>query len=159
MAKFYKVSKAFQATVSREDKTPVVDDHGNVKFMFQVENQGKEGWMSIQRKPGGTLEVGDYVYGIVDEWDNGKAKFVRQQVPDGVEYPADAPKRQATPSEGAAAVDSNGDFTQGIVSEITQDKLDYIIGMLEAVSEKLGAEATPSTTAPGSSPDLDDLDI
>lgn len=159
MAKFYKVSKAFQATVSKEDKTPVTDDHGNVKFMFQVENQGKEGWMSLQRKPGGTLEPGDYVYGIVDEWDNGKAKFVRQQVPDGVEYPADAPKRPATPAEGAAAVDAKEDFTQGVVSEITQDKLDYIIGLLEAISEVVGAPAAqPSTTAPGS-PDLDDLDI
>lgn len=156
MANFYKVTKAFQATVSREDKTPVTDDHGNIKFMFQVENQGKDGWMSLQRKPGGTLEPGDYVYGIVDEWDNGKAKFVRQQVPDGVEYPADAPRRPATP----AAVDAKEDFTQGIVSELTQDKLDYIIGLAEAIAEKLGAEAQPSTTAPGSgSPDLDDLDI
>ena len=155
MAKFYKVSKAFQATVSREDKTPVVDDHGNVKFMFQVENQGKEGWMSLQRKPGGTLEPGDYVYGIVDEWDNGKAKFVRQQVPDGVEYPADAPKRPATPSQPSGGED----FTSNLSTELAHDKLDYIIGMLEAVSEKLGAEAH-HPMAPGTgSPDLDDLDI
>lgn len=156
MAKFYKVSKAFQATVSKEDKTPATDEHGNVKFMFQVENQGKEGWMSIQRKPGGTLEPGDYVYGIVDEWDNGKAKFVRQQVPDGVEYPADAPKRPAAPSQPS----SSEDFTSNLSTELAHDKLDYIIGLLEAVAEKVNAEAQPSTTAPGSgSPDLDDLDI
>lgn len=156
MAKFYKVSKAFQATVSREDKTPVVDDHGNVKFMFQVENQGKEGWMSLQRKPGGTLEPGDYVYGIVDEWDNGKAKFVRQQVPDGVEYPADAPKRPVAPSQPSGGED----WTSNLSTELAHDKLDYIIGLAEAIADKLGAEAQPSTTAPSSgSPDLDDLDI
>ena len=153
MAKFYKVSKAFQATVSKEDKTPVTDEHGNVKFMFQVEEQGKEGWMSIQRKPGGTLEAGDYVYGIVDEWDNGKAKFVRQQVPDGVEYPADAPKRPATPAEGAAAVDAKDDFTANVSTELVHDKLDYIIGLLETITDP--AQAKVSTTAP----DLDDLDI
>jgi len=156
MAKFYKVSKAFQATVSKEDKTPVTDEHGNVKFMFQVEGQGKEGWMSIQRKPGGTLEAGDYVYGIVDEWDNGKAKFVRQQVPDGVEYPADAPKRESTPAPAAAPAE---DFTANVSTELVHDKLDYIIGLVEAIADKVGAEdPTPSTTAPGNN-DLDDLDI
>ena len=51
------------------------------------------------------------------------------------------------------------DFTQGVVSEITQDKLDYIIGLAEAIAEAVGANAAqPSTEAPGS-PDLDDLDI
>lgn len=158
MAKFYKVSKAFQATVSKEDKTPVTDDHGNVKFMFQVENQGKEGWMSLQRKPGGTLEPGDYVYGIVDEWDNGKAKFVRQQVPDGVEYPADAPKRPATPAEGAAAVDATSPVQQSELDELTQDKLDYIIGMLEQLTNP--DLANVNKVIPGSKPvDLEDLDI
>ena len=124
MAKFYKVSKAFQATVSKEDKSPVIDQYGNVKYMFQVENQGKDGWMSILRKEGSTLAPGDYVYGIVDEWDNGKAKFVKQQVPEGVDYPADAPKR--TPAAAPAPTTEE----EGSIHE----KLDYIIGILEEMT-------------------------
>ena len=130
MAKFYKVSKAFQATVSKEDKTPVVDEHGNIKFMFQVENQGKEGWMSLQRKAGSTLEPGDYVYGIVDEWDGGKAKFVRQQVPEGTEYPSDAPKRSASTAT-ASQTDKETSSLSAISVDLIHEKLDYIINLLE----------------------------
>lgn len=130
MAKFYKVAKSFQATVSKEDKTPQVDEHGNVKFMFQVENQGKEGWMSVQRKGGSTLDAGDYVYGIVDEWDNGKAKFVRQQVPDGTEYPADAPKH--TPVAPVVSQPAKETSSLSAISvDLIHEKLDYIISHLE----------------------------
>lgn len=135
MAKFYKVSKAFQATVSKEDKTPQVDEHGNIKFMFQVENQGKEGWMSLQRKAGSTLEAGDYVYGIVDEWEGGKAKFVRQQVPEGTEYPADAPKRSASTAT-ASQTEKETSSLSTISVDLIHEKLDYIINILEKQDTK-----------------------
>ena len=154
MSQAYKVAQAFQATVSKEDKTPkTVELNGNTfnAWKVKLDGQGDKGWINVNKKPGNEIHPGDELYGDVVQVDG---KF-------GTFYNFKSASRPL--GEAPAAPSSNGggeDWTSNLSTELAHDKLDYIIGMLEAVSEKLGAEAQPSTTAPGSgSPDLDDLDI
>lgn len=149
MAQFYKVVKAFKAT-DKETGETVVDSYGNVKFMFQVEGQGPEGWMSLQKKEGSELSVGDYVYGIVDTWPEGKAKFVKQQVPEGTAYP-DSGNRGGTATEAAA---KQGAAPQQSSTGV-EAKLDYIISLLEnnAQFQGAGSERAVNDTVPT---DIDD---
>lgn len=115
MAQYYTVSKAFQST-NKETKQPELDDHGNTTWLFQVEGQTAPGWMRLRRKPGGELKPGEKVYGIVDTWDDGKAKFVRQQPPqDGNARAHSAAPRQVQQNSGGEVI----------------EKLDYIISILE----------------------------
>lgn len=154
MAKFHKVVKAFQAT-NKETGQPVEDQYGNSRWMFQVENQGPDGWMSVNKKAGTELEVGSYVYGIIDTWPEGKAKFVRQQPPEG-EFP---PESSATPR----AAKSSAPVTAGGSS--VDSKLDYIISLLENRSNfqqdgqgaGKGGDVIPEDIDEGG-PSLEDLD-
>ncbi len=151
MSKAYTVAQAFQATVSKEDKTPkTVELNGNTFNAWKVKLVGEEskGWINVNKKPGNELKPGDELYGDVAQIDGKFGTFYNFK---SASRPlGEAPAQASAPAE---------DFTQGVVSEITQDKLDYIIGLAEAIAEAVGANAAqPSTAAPGS-PDLDDLDI
>lgn len=150
MSQAYKVSQAFQATVSKEDKTPkTVELNGNTFNAWKVKLDGHsdKGWINVNKKPGNEIKPGDELYGDIKQIDGKFGTFYNFSS-------ASRPLGETSPSTSEPE-----DFTQGVVSEITQDKLDYIIGLLEAISEVVGAPAAqPSTTAPGS-PDLDDLDI
>lgn len=147
MAQFHKVSKAFQAT-NRETGEGVVDSYGNQKWMFQVENQGPEGWMSVQRKPDAEMAAGDYVYGIVDTWPEGKAKFVRQQVPEGTSYPGPAPSKTATPK---AQPEIRGNSVE--------EKLDYLISLVENGPNFPGGPASAQSSNGGGAPVDDDAEV
>lgn len=149
MAQFHKVTEAFQAT-DKTTKEPVTDQYGNSKWMFKVENQGPEGWMSVNRKEGSTLSAGDHVYGIVDTWPEGKAKFVRQNPPEGTEYPkseasASAPTRAKIPTASHTSQNNSG----------VEAKLDYIISLLENSANFQGNAAT-STQAGQERAPIDD---
>lgn len=158
MSQAYKVTQAFQQTVSKEDKTPkTVTLNGNTfnAWKVKVENQedyGVEGnqWINVNKKPGNEIKPGDELYGDLNPVDGKFGRFWNF-------------KSQSRPLGEAPAANSQSssgeDWTSNLSTELAHDKLDYIIGLAEAIAEKLGAEATPSTTAPGSSPDLDDLDI
>lgn len=160
MSQAYKVTQAFQATVSKEDKTPkTVELNGNTfnAWKVKLDGQGDKGWINVNKKPGNEVQPGEELYGDVVQIDGRFGTFYNfksasrplGEIPSGTQTNTSS---QTKPS--------GDDFTSNISTELAHDKLDYIIGMLEAVSEKLGAEAQPSTTAPGSgSPDLDDLDI
>lgn len=157
MSKAYKVAQAFQATVSKEDKTPkTVTFDGNTFSAWKVKLEGQEefgvegkDWINVNKKPGNEIKPGDELYGDLTPIDGKFGRFWNFKS-------ASRPLGEA-PAQAAQAPAE--DFTQGIVSEITQDKLDYIIGLAEAIAEAVGANAAqPSTQAPGS-PDLDDLDI
>lgn len=159
MSQAYKVTQAFQATVSKEDKTPktvTFDGHTFNAWKVKLENQeefGVEGnqWINVNKKPGNEIKPGDELYGDLNRIDGKFGSFYNFK--SSSRPLGEAPAAPSQPSGGE-------DFTSNLSTELAQDKLDYIIGMLEAVSEKLGAEAQPSTEAPGSgSPDLDDLDI
>ena len=154
MSQAYKVTQAFQATVSKEDKTPkTVTFDGNTfnAWKVKLDGQGDKGWINVNKKPGNEIHPGDELYGDVVQIDGKFGTFYNFK---SASRPlGEAPVTTSQPSGGE-------DWTSNLSTELAHDKLDYIIGMLEAVSEKLGAEAQPSTTASGSgSPDLDDLDI
>ena len=154
MSQAYKVTQAFQATVSKEDKTPkTVELNGNTfnAWKIKLEGQSDKGWINVNKKPGNEIHPGDELYGDVVQIDGRFGTFYNFKSASRPLGEAPATNSQASGGE---------DFTSNLSTELAHDKLDYIIAILEAVSEKLGAEAQPSTTAPGSgSPDLDDLDI
>lgn len=151
MSQAYKVAQAFQATVSKEDKTPKTvefDGHTFNAWKVKLDGQSDKGWINVNKKPGNEIKPGDELYGDINQIDG---KF-------GTFYNFKSASRPL--GEAPAAQAHVEDFTQGVVSEITQDKLDYIIGLAEAIAQAVGAEpAQPSTVAHGASPDLDDLDI
>lgn len=154
MSQAYKVTQAFQATVSKEDKTPkTVTFDGNTFNAWKVKLDGHsdKGWINVNKKPGNEIAAGDELYGDIAQIDGKFGTFYNFK---SASRPlGEAPATNSQPSGGE-------DWTSNLSTELAHDKLDYIIGLLEAVAEKVNAEAQPSTTAPGSgSPDLDDLDI
>ena len=153
MSQAYKVAQAFQATVSKEDKTPkTVTFEGNTfnAGKVKLDGQGDKGWINVNKKPGNEIHPGDELYGDVVQVDG---KF-------GTFYNFKSASRPLGEAPAASSQPSGGEDWSNLSTELAHDKLDYIIGLLEAVAEKVNAEAQPSTTAPGSgSPDLDDLDI
>lgn len=154
MSQAYKVTQAFQATVSKEDKTPkTVELNGNTfnAWKVKLDGQGDKGWINVNKKPGNEIKQGDELYGDIVQVDGKFGTFYNFK---SASRPlGEAPAANSQPSGGE-------DWTTNLSTELAHDKLDYIIGLAEAIAEKLGAEATPSTAAPGSSsPDLDDLDI
>jgi hypothetical protein len=153
MSQAYKVAQAFQATVSKEDKTPkTVELNGNTfnAWKVKLEGQSDKGWINVNKKPGNEIKPGDELYGDIKQIDG---KF-------GTFYNFSSASRPLGEQAAPAAQPSEGeDWTSNLSTELAHDKLDYIIGLVEAIAEKVGSNpAQPSTTAPGS-PDLDDLDI
>lgn len=155
MSQAYKVAQAFQATVSKEDKTPkTVELNGNTfnSWKVKLEGQTDKGWINVNKKPGNEIKQGDELYGDVVQIDGKFGTFYNFK---SASRPlGEAP---ATPSQPSGSED----FTSNLSTELAHDKLDYIIGLLEALTEKAGVnpqDVNVSTTAPGS-PDLDDLDI
>lgn len=112
MGQYYTVTKAFKSK-NQETGELDVDEHGNQKWLFQVEGQQSPGWMNVKRKAGAEVKPGDQVYGRVESWPNGKAKFVREQPPR-----EDGP-RQVSGSKPASTTS-------------LERKVDYIIAVLEA---------------------------
>ena len=111
MAQFFKITEVFQAT-DKATKEPVTDSYGNTRWMFKVEGQTADGWMSVNRKAGSELNPGDHVYGIIDTWpDTGKAKFVRQNPPEGTEFPRNtsAPAKAAQKSAPSGNIEAKLD--------------------------------------------------
>lgn len=128
MPKVYTVEKAFLSTVSKEDKSPqVIQTKGGDmhKYMVQFKDQPIQGWIGILKKPGNKVSEGDEMYGVVEENNWGKPQFTRMQLPqDGsvtLKSAGSAPASSQAPSAPKQA-------TSGSVQE---DKLDYIISLLE----------------------------
>lgn len=153
MSQAYKVAQAFQATVSKEDKTPktvTFDGHTfnawKVKLVDQEEYgvEDKE-WINVNKKPGNEIKPGDELYGDINPV-NGKFgtfyNFKSASRPLG-----DAP----APQQANSAPEVQ---TEDGVS--VHDKLDHIIELLESI---VMPEAV-AKTFPGAKPvDLGDLDI
>lgn len=155
MSQAYKVAQAFQATVSKEDKTPkTVTFDGNTfnAWKVKLDGQGDKGWINVNKKPGNEIHPGDELYGDIAQIDG---KF-------GTFYNFKSASRPLGEAPAAPSQTSGGeDWASNLSTELAHDKLDYIIGLLEALTEKAGVspqDVNVSTTAPGS-PDLDDLDI
>lgn len=153
MSQAYEVVQAFQATVSKEDKTPkTVELNGHTfnAWKVKVKNQeefGVEGkdWINVNKQPGNEIKPGDELYGDLTPIDGKFGRFWNFKS-------ASRPLGEA-PAKAAPAAAPADDFTANVSTELAHDKLDYIIDLLE----KLVDPATGEVKAP--SPDLDDLDI
>lgn len=144
---YWTVTKAFQGKAKDSDEPEVVPTKGGDahKWLVQVENQPVAGWFSVLKKPGNTVEVGSQLYGTIEENNWGKAQFTRMQEPQDGSRPA---------ATNAAPKQSNGNRS-------TDEKLDYIISLLEnrfrATSERR-ADVSPEDID-DKPVDLSELDI
>lgn len=118
MSKVYKVSQVFQATVSKEDKTPkTVEINGNTFNAWKVKLDGEssKGWINVNKKPGNEIKPGDELYGDVVKVDGKFGTFYNFKS-------ASKPMGQlSTPVEEQSSVST----------DLIHDKLDYIIELLE----------------------------
>lgn len=140
MAQDIKVAKAFQATVSKEDKTPktFVNKAGQTIFVWKVQFEGRSDWISINKQEGNEIKPGDVMYGsIVEEqapWGTVHAFKSEQRL-------LDAPAPQSNP---------------GTPSSSLKGKVDRILELVERLNgerdEALAAFADSATS-------VDDLDI
>lgn len=148
MSQSYKVTQAFQATVSKEDKTPkTVELNGNTfnAWKVKLDGQGDKGWINVNKKPGNEIHPGDELYGDVVQVDGKFGTFYNFKSasrPLGeAPTPASTPSTHDTPDADGATV---------------HDKLDHIIALLESIVLPEGV----AKTFPGAEPvDLNDLDI
>ena len=140
MSQAYKVTQAFQATVSKEDKTPkTVELNGNTfnAWKVKLDGQSGKGWININKKPGNEIKPGDELYGDVVQIDGKFGTFYNF--------------KSASKPLGSLPVSQevHEDAPSSVSTELMHDKLDYIIELLE----KLGVE-------PATKPvNLEDLDI
>lgn len=158
MPKVFKVEKAFQSTVSKEDKTPqVITTKGGEmhKYMVQFENQAIPGWIGILKKPGNAVNEGDEMYGVLEENEWGKPQFTRMQLPqDGsVKLNSGAPSTSNAPQAAPNAPQASGEL---------EAKVDYLISLVENFLESQGV-AKPKPANKGLEADdqpinLDELD-
>ena len=156
MAQEYTVTKAFQATVSKEDKTPKsFQSHGNTLYVWKVQLAGVAGWINVNKQEGNEVKEGDTLYGDVvpNQWNTG-FDFKGAQRPLDGSQPQSAPVAQSAPQTPQTAPTHP---TEGVTQD---DKLDYIIGMLEDLRDLRNDAVKAFPEAPTEpSTDLDDLDI
>ena len=149
MSKAYTVSQAFQATVSKEDKTPkTVELNGNTFNAWKVKLDGEsdKGWINVNKKPGNEIHPGDELYGDVVQIDGKFGTFYNFK---SASRPlGELPASPKSSSSNANDVDSDG--------ASVHEKLDHIIALLESIALPEGV----AQTFPGAEPvNLQDLDI
>lgn len=148
MSQAYKVAQAFQATVSKEDKTPkTVELNGNTfnAWKVKLDGQGDKGWINVNKKPGNEIHPGDELYGDINQVDGKFGTFYNFKSASRPFGDAPAPQQANSATEAP---------TEDGVS--VHDKLDYIIELLESIVMPEGV----AKVFPGAKPvDLDDLDI
>lgn len=149
MAQAYKVAQAFQATVSKEDKTPkTVELNGNTfnAWKVKLEGESSKGWINVNKKPGNEIKPGDELYGDIKQIDGKFGTFYNFS---SASRPlGDLPAKAEAP---AATVESDNELLS-----LVNDKLDYIIELLENNPDV----ANVNKVIPGSKAvDLNDLDI
>ena len=152
MAQEYKVTKAFQATVSKEDQTPksFTNKAGQKLFVWKVQFEGRSDWIDINKQEGNEIKAGDSLYGnLVEEqvpWGT-KLAFKSEQRPMG-EYPASQGSAPLTP---APAV--------GSALEAKIDRILEVVEILAGIREEALAAFDDAPTAVPANGGLDDLDI
>lgn len=145
MAQTYKVSQAFKATVSKEDKTPkTVELNGNVFNVWKVKLDGHsdKGWININKKPGNEIKQGDELYGDIVQIDGKFGTFYNFK---SASKPLGGTIEPTQP-EGTYRTDD------------VHQKLDYIIELLESLTES-GISSSVSQPAESAPISLDELDI
>lgn len=121
MGQIYKVSKAFQSTDKETKQPQVIKTQGGDmhKYMVQVDGQPVPGWISILKKPGNAINVGDELYGSITENNWGKPQFNREQRPDGY-----TPSSKAQPSQAPVG------------NSRLEEKIDYLTVLVESMAGK-----------------------
>lgn len=140
MAQDIKVAKAFQATVSREDKTPktFVSKAGQTLFVWKVQFEGRNDWINVNKQEGNEIKAGDIMYGSI----------VEEQAPWGTVY---AFKGERRPLDAPAPQSSSGTPSNSL-----EGKVDRI---LELVEELAGERDEALAVFNDSATSVDDLDI
>lgn len=151
MPKVFVVEKAFLST-QEDKKTPqVVETKGGEmhKYMVQFKDQSIPGWIGILKKPGNQVNVGDEMYGVLEENNWGKPQFTRMQLPqDGsvqLKTSSSAPKGEGKPA--------NVTTPSGTIEE----KLDYLTVLLEAFLSSQGVQTKKKEDVAPT--DIDDEEI
>ena len=144
MAQEYQVTKAFQATVSKEDKTPksFTNKAGQTLFVWKVQVAGNSNWININKQEGNVINPGDSIYGdiVPNQWNTG-FDFRGEQRPLG-QAPASSGSAPLTPAPAG--------------SSSLEAKVDRIL----EVVEKLNGERDEALTVFGdTATSVDDLDI
>ena len=149
MSQAYKVTQAFQATVSKEDKTPkTVTFDGNTfnAWKVKLDGQGDKGWINVNKKPGNEIHPGDELYGDINQIDGKFGTFYNFKSASRPLGEAPAPSQSSV--QHADGLDEDG--------ASVHEKLDHIIALLESIALPEGV----AKTFPGAEPvSLDDLDI
>lgn len=153
MPKVFVVEKAFLSTVSKEDKSPqVINTRGGEmhKYMVQFKDQSIPGWIGILKKPGNAVKEGDEMYGVLEENNWGKPQFTRMQLPqDG----------SVTLKRGGDSQSSSQQTTAPTKSQPAgelEDKIDYLISIVENFLESQGAKKQAASSGNESYQDIDD---
>jgi hypothetical protein len=158
MPQEYTVLKAFQATVSKEDKTPksFTNGAGQTLFVWKAQLANIPGWVNINKQAGNEVREGDTLYGTVtpNQWNTGY-DFK------GAQRPQEAPLTPPTLNIVSVAAQTPGAQSTSVTAD---DKLDYIIGMLEELrGEQRTVESifpsNPVAAAPAPVNQLGSLDI
>lgn len=130
MPKVFVVDKAFLST-GEDKKTPqVVNTQGGEmhKYMVQFKDQSIPGWIGILKKPGNSVNVGDEMYGVLEENNWGKPQFTRMQLPQDGSVVLKAP---GAPAAAAPTVPQGTGQVPAVRGGSLEQKVDYIITLLE----------------------------
>lgn len=144
MPQAFKVVKAFQSTNRETGEPDVVKTQGGEmhKFMVQVENQPVQGWLQILKKPGNEVKPGDELYGDIVENNWGKPQFNRAQKPFDGNAQGQAPAQTAS--------QPSGDL---------EDKVDYLISLVENFLDSQGVQRPAATNESAPSDDDGPADL
>lgn len=154
MPKVFVVDKAFLSTEADKKTPQVINTQGGEmhKFMVQFKDQSIPGWIGILKKPGNQVNVGDEMYGVIEENNWGKPQFTRMQLPQDGSVQLKTGGAPA-PTQQAAAPKQQSTQPSGTVEE----KLDYLITLVEGFLESQGNSPTRTQTTNDVSPeDIED---
>lgn len=162
MPQEYQVVKAFQATVSREDKTPksFVNKAGQQLFVWKVQINGVQGWVDVNKQAGNQINPGDTLYGSIgpNQWNTGYIFTAAQRPMNNVQ----APQTGFSPQVVQSPIQRPQTPQTASTSVTIDDKLDAIIDMLQQLvypAENTAVAAPPVQDATEYQPTEDDMAI
>lgn len=120
MAQEYTISN-FYPVMKKDGSQSTFTAHGNELFKWRLFFEGVEGHYVTNRKGDNAPEKGDVVYGELGQDQFGNATFKSESRPLG-----ELPARKAVP----------------VNDEGLEEKVDYLIGLVEAIAEKVSVSDT-----------------
>lgn len=147
MSQVYTVSNSMRA--KDRDGNPKVWNSQYGEFeVWNVYFQGDDNKYQVNKKPGfGGYTKGQQVYGTATLGQYG-GQFKQEQAPDGVQLSSGGQPAASAPQQSAPQAGSS-----------VEQKLDYIISLLENKAQFQGNDAKPAHTGDVSPTDIDDKPI